>query len=348
MIPWTGVTSGPTGTIPQDFWDWLGSIANTIVNGLLTVGQLLYGGLIAIGTFFAALGEAIVAWGMWLVGTFQAALGQIQGAVQKAGEVLGSFVAWALEFIRTTLQKAVDFILGPILTMLDAWAYNSALSFSRLTEASRKGSVNGEDALLMGKLLEGALPQLIFGLSLAVVSALVLAAFVALATPAGAIAAVVKEVLKDVIKAAVKHWVATTVFLSGIVGWVLSNFPPSDQLAAGTLGAIDIVWSIFMISYASRNDAPILKDVVGLFLTFIGTLIVFKILPLATVVGSRVLVAVIGTALSAGGLLIALDGADIAPGPLGNVDELLSATALGFGLAETAVAVNTCISGNGC
>ncbi len=44
------------------------------MNILLTAGQLIYGGLVAIGDFFVALGEAIVDWGMALVGTYQAAL----------------------------------------------------------------------------------------------------------------------------------------------------------------------------------------------------------------------------------------------------------------------------------
>ncbi len=57
IIPWAGVTSGPPDTMPQDFWEWLRSIANTIVNGLITAGQLLYGGLVAIGNFFVAAGE---------------------------------------------------------------------------------------------------------------------------------------------------------------------------------------------------------------------------------------------------------------------------------------------------
>ncbi len=43
--------------MPQNSWDWLGSLANTIVNGLLTASQLIYGGLIAIGAFFVALGR---------------------------------------------------------------------------------------------------------------------------------------------------------------------------------------------------------------------------------------------------------------------------------------------------
>ncbi len=65
IVPWAGVTNGPTGEVPSDFWGWLGGLFVGVVNGLLTAGQLLYGGLIAIGTFFVALGEAIGAWGMW-------------------------------------------------------------------------------------------------------------------------------------------------------------------------------------------------------------------------------------------------------------------------------------------
>ncbi len=59
--------------MPQDVWDWFGNIAHTIVNSLIMAGQVIYGGLIAIGNFFVALGEAIVAWGMALIGTYQTA-----------------------------------------------------------------------------------------------------------------------------------------------------------------------------------------------------------------------------------------------------------------------------------
>ncbi len=69
IIPWTGVTSGPTGSMPQGFWDWIGSIVTAITNALIKAGQLIYGGLIAIGNFFVALGEAIVDWGIWDIGT---------------------------------------------------------------------------------------------------------------------------------------------------------------------------------------------------------------------------------------------------------------------------------------
>lgn len=103
-----------------------------------------------------------------------------------------------------------------------------------------------------------------------------------------------------------------------------------------------------MLYYAKRSDAPIGKDILGLFLTIMGTLVVVKVIPLETYTGSRLVAAVIGTALSAGGLLIALKGEDVAPPPLGYVDEFLEAATLGYDLGQTGAAVQNCVSGNGC
>ncbi len=66
----------------------------------LTAGQLLYGGLIAIGTCFVALGEAVVDWGMKLVGTYQAALGEIQQAVERAGAILIELANFVIQQIQ--------------------------------------------------------------------------------------------------------------------------------------------------------------------------------------------------------------------------------------------------------
>ena len=51
-------------TMPQDFWQKIGAAASTVVNSLLYVGQMIYKGLVALGTFLVNLGEAIVDWGM--------------------------------------------------------------------------------------------------------------------------------------------------------------------------------------------------------------------------------------------------------------------------------------------
>ncbi len=102
------MTNGPTGALPQDFWTKIGAIATAIVNGLIEAGQLIYGGLIAIGNFFVALGEAIVEWGMKVIGTYQEALGEVQAALNKAGEILVNLLAWAWDFIVSLAQVAID------------------------------------------------------------------------------------------------------------------------------------------------------------------------------------------------------------------------------------------------
>ena len=52
--------------------------------------------------------------------------------------------------------------------------------------------------------------------------------------------------------------------------------------------------------------------------------------------------------MSGAGLLLALHGEDIAPGVLGEVDELLEAATLGFDTAQTAVVALECLDGGGC
>ncbi|MEE9181714.1 MAG: hypothetical protein V3U33_04015, partial [candidate division NC10 bacterium] len=57
------------------------------MNILLTAGQLIYGGLVAIGDFFVALGEAIVVWGMGRIDTYVPALVQGWETVPRAAEI---------------------------------------------------------------------------------------------------------------------------------------------------------------------------------------------------------------------------------------------------------------------
>ncbi len=47
ILPWAGVANGPTGAMPQDFWQKLGAAASAVVNAFVYVGQLIYKGLVA-------------------------------------------------------------------------------------------------------------------------------------------------------------------------------------------------------------------------------------------------------------------------------------------------------------
>jgi len=86
ILPWASVSIGPTGAMPQDFWKKIDTAASTVVNSLVVVGQMIYKGLVALGTFLVNLAEAIVDWGMKALG---AVWNTIVAVAQKAGEVLG-------------------------------------------------------------------------------------------------------------------------------------------------------------------------------------------------------------------------------------------------------------------
>ncbi len=76
ILPWsspaavTGIAEGPTGAMPADFWTKIGAVQSVLVNVLVCasqpscLGQMIYKGLVALGTFLVNLAEAIVDWGM--------------------------------------------------------------------------------------------------------------------------------------------------------------------------------------------------------------------------------------------------------------------------------------------
>ncbi len=47
--------------MPSDFWQKIGAAASTVVNSLVSVGPMVYKGLVALGTFLVNLAEAIAA-----------------------------------------------------------------------------------------------------------------------------------------------------------------------------------------------------------------------------------------------------------------------------------------------
>jgi hypothetical protein len=66
----TGIPEGPTGGMPADFWTKINAQASALVNALVCasqpscLGQKIYKGLVALGTFHVDLGRAIADWRM--------------------------------------------------------------------------------------------------------------------------------------------------------------------------------------------------------------------------------------------------------------------------------------------
>jgi len=103
--------------MPADFWQKIGAAASTLVNALVCasdpacLGQMIYKGLVALGTFLVNLAQAIVDWGMKQLG---ALWNTIVAVVQKAGEVLQEVANWAIRF----LNEMIDAVLGPFKSAL--------------------------------------------------------------------------------------------------------------------------------------------------------------------------------------------------------------------------------------
>ncbi len=111
IFPWAAVVSGPTGAMPQDFWSKIGAVASTVVNTLVYLGQMIYKGLVALGTFLVNLAQAIADWGMKALG----ALVNAAVAVAKAvGDALSKIWEWALGVIQSMVAPLVDAIKGPM------------------------------------------------------------------------------------------------------------------------------------------------------------------------------------------------------------------------------------------
>ena len=111
ILPWTAVVSGPTGAMPQDFWSKIGTIASALLNTFLYLSQMVYKGLMALGTFLVNLGQAIADWGMKALGAVVNAAVAVAKAV---GDALSKIWEWALGVIQSMLAPLVDAIKAPM------------------------------------------------------------------------------------------------------------------------------------------------------------------------------------------------------------------------------------------
>jgi hypothetical protein len=100
--------------MPADFWQKIGAAASTVVNTLVYVGQLIYKGLVAIGSFLANLGEAIWAWGMRVLGTVWNAAVLV---AQRTAALLDVVVSVVKDLMIRTLKIAISALLDGLTTL---------------------------------------------------------------------------------------------------------------------------------------------------------------------------------------------------------------------------------------
>jgi hypothetical protein len=134
ILPWANVWNGPTGAMPADFWQKIGAAASTVVNALVYVGQLIYKGLVALGTFLVNLAQAIADWGMKALGQMVTAAAS---AVQRAGELLSSVLDWIIRFATKVLSDAIQGLLSMVKALLDTTIGN-LIALAKLAVAARQ------------------------------------------------------------------------------------------------------------------------------------------------------------------------------------------------------------------
>ncbi len=119
ILPWAAVVNGPTGAMPQDFWTKIGAVATTVANTLVYVGQLVYKGLVALGTFLVNLAEAIADWGMKAVGAVWNAAVSV---AQTVARVMQEAVEWVIRFAIDIAKAAMDPLLALLRGLVNGWA----------------------------------------------------------------------------------------------------------------------------------------------------------------------------------------------------------------------------------
>ncbi len=220
VIPWAGVSNGPTGEMPQNFWQKVGAVATTLLNSLVYVGQLIYGGLIAIGSFLSDLGQAIYNWGMHALGFINSELDKVKQAVDRAVKTLENLLSWALDWVMKLIHSLLDPVIDSIRKMIEDFQSGIVRAFSQLTVETTADSIT----TLLGEAIFGS--QLFFVLLLLIVGISVAEKITMVGT--GGVGAIVMNTIIPLVR---------DLLIASIVGMVVVKvlntvLPEADQVSS--------------------------------------------------------------------------------------------------------------------
>ena len=285
--PWASVTIGPTGAMPADFWTKIGASASTLVNVLVCasqpscLGQMIYRGLVALGTFLVDLARAIVDWGMKQLGPLW---NTIVAVAQKAGEVLGQVVNAIVNAGLAVIHAALDPLIRAVMDAYAAWANEVAQLILNLRNLPINDLVRGLIQATFFSVFALAIFAIIVAFSVAekITNAMTLG----LANVAGIIiGAVAGLIVGMLVVAAIGKWLGSTV--------IDQLLPPGfDEITGATF---TVAQFLFAYELAQRPLKPIqgietgLRDaILGLMLLGVATLV--KLALGETVIGLTILV----------------------------------------------------------
>jgi len=111
LVAQQGFEMSDTGELPKTL---AGAIWEGLTGLVAGVADVLYQGLVAIGNFFASLGDAVASWGQKLLGAINTATDAVKAAVQAVLDVLMTIVKWIIEKITLILDE----LFAPLRTAL--------------------------------------------------------------------------------------------------------------------------------------------------------------------------------------------------------------------------------------
>jgi len=114
LVAQQGFEMSDTGALPKTL---AGAIWEGLTGLVAGVADVLYQGLVAIGNFFASLGDAVASWGQKLLGAINAVADAVKGAVQAVLDALNAFVQWLIEMVQLLLQP----FFNSIKNIVETW-----------------------------------------------------------------------------------------------------------------------------------------------------------------------------------------------------------------------------------
>lgn len=339
ILPWTPVSNGPTGAVPQGFWEKIGAGATQAVNVLLVAGQLVLKGLVALGTFLIDLAEAIWDWGMQAAGEVQ---GAAQAAIDKVGEVFWSMVAWVEWFITDVLAAPINAMMA----LMDAWLAEVGRVMDLIFDP--EGSQLTADAAmasLQSVLFSPGFWSVLLGVSIAIQALEGLLIGLTVGTGAGGLILLVASLLSGELKGAVTKalLVGLGVGIATFAGVLIYEtlFPGGHPILDTPVAAVGmtvgtflvfIIQELWLLQTPEGAIWPGVADIVGWAISALGFLIAWQVPGL---VANDLVVTAVGAALAGLGLGIAVifDSPLDVP-PMGYLDEGVDAAFFGFSVAS--------------
>ena len=105
LVAQQGFEMSDTGALPKTL---AGAIWEGLTGLVAGVADVLYQGLVAIGNFFASLGDAVASWGQKLLGAINTVADTVKAAVQAVLDALNAIVKWVVDQAKKILNSIVS------------------------------------------------------------------------------------------------------------------------------------------------------------------------------------------------------------------------------------------------